>query len=58
MIRVIRLMEYTYPDIKDMDADMLNWYVPPNGSKKMALRGRLIRSAVITEPVFPEEEKE
>ena len=55
MIRVIRLMEYTYPDVETMDKNMMQWYISPNGSRRITT-DRLIRSAVIIEPIFPEEE--
>ena len=31
MIRVIRLLEYTYASQAECDKDMARWYVPPVG---------------------------
>lgn len=49
MIRVLRLMEYEYPDVETMDRDMSGWAVPPIGTKNFThtVRGRTIRSAIL-----------
>lgn len=38
-IRVLRLMEYTYPDVEAMDQDMGRWYI--QGKRSMGI-GRTI----------------
>lgn len=53
MVRVTRLLEYTYADVEDAIADMENWGVPATGVVSHR-RGQTIRSAVIG-PVFGED---
>lgn len=56
MIRVLRLMEYTYDTPEEAQRDMDRWMVPANGSKVVATRGT-IRSTIITNlDHTPEEE--
>jgi hypothetical protein len=48
MIRVLRLIEYTYPDNETAEADMQRWGVPANGSKKWGKHDdKVIRSTII-----------
>ena len=39
MIRVLKILEYTYPDIQAMDADMKNWQFN-NGFKEYELKDK------------------
>lgn len=58
MIRVLRLLEYTYPDNQSAEDDMGRWGVPANGSKKWGVHdAKVIRSAIITDLNFKEEEQ-
>lgn len=49
MYIVTRLLQYDYPDADTALADMENWQVPANGSRKFGRTARhpMIRSAVI-----------
>jgi hypothetical protein len=66
-VRVLRLLEYTYPNQETADLDMAQWGVPPIGAHKGASRrlpghatldshaDYMIRSAIIQQPIFAEE---
>lgn len=47
MIRVLRLLEYSYPDVAAMERDMALWNIPANGTKGPLGVGRTIKSAVL-----------
>ena len=47
MIRVLRLMEYVYPDVESMEADMGCWAIPANGKRSLGICGKSISSAVL-----------
>lgn len=51
-VRVLRLMEYTYPDFESADEDMQRWHVQHSYSPRS---GFIIRSTVILSPVPAEE---
>lgn len=61
-VRVLRLLEYTYPDQEAADRDMANWGVPPVGAREHGQRKphsngmnrMMIRSAIIQQPFEPE----
>jgi hypothetical protein len=54
-VRVVRLMEYTYPDIEAADRDMRHWQIPANGARD---QGNLtIRSSIILD-AFPDKTEE
>jgi hypothetical protein len=55
-IRVLRLLEYEYPDIETADADMGHWYMPANGSRVLA-KLVTIRSAIILNPFGKERDE-
>jgi hypothetical protein len=55
MIRVLRIMEYTYDSPEDAEEDMGNWYIPANGTKSGLRKGLHIKSAVILNLNFEEE---
>lgn len=48
MIRVLRLIEYTYPDSESAEADMSNWYMTAIGTKRIS-PNRVIRSTILTD---------
>jgi hypothetical protein len=53
MIRVLRLIEYVYPDAETMEEDMACWYVGPIGSKRIGIgKTKVIRSTVLTDLQF------
>ncbi len=47
-VRVLRLIEYTYPTQEDADLDMSCWAIPASGSRRV--NGKVIRSAIISQP--------
>lgn len=49
MIRVLRLLEYTYETVEEMETDLGRWQVPANGSRWWNPRkpGIGIKSAVL-----------
>ncbi len=51
-VRVLRLLEYTYPDTEAMADDMARWGVPANGEKLFGRIDRRIKSAVLPEKVI------
>jgi hypothetical protein len=66
-VRVIRVLEYDYPDQATAEADMARWGVPPNGvrngwgygpSRKDRENGTAIRSATTFPETMPREEEE
>jgi hypothetical protein len=50
--KVLRLMEYTYPDEFAFQQDWVNWQVPATGAKKW--NNNTIRSSIIQ---YPEREE-
>lgn len=49
VVRVLRMIEYTYPDIETADEDIARWNIPANGTR--AITGMYsIRSAIIMDP--------
>lgn len=48
MIRILRLIEYTYPDNQMAERDMGNWNFPGFGTKNFGL-GTVLRSTIITD---------
>ena len=39
MIRVIRVLEYTYPDVETMERDMMRWApASPEGARKGGMK--------------------
>jgi hypothetical protein len=65
-VRVIRVLEYDYPDQATAEVDMANWGVPPNGvrhgwgppSFRIRVPGTVIRSATTFPETMPHEEEE
>ncbi len=59
-VRVIRVLEYEYPDHETAERDMANWKVPPTGSWSVRA-GRTIRSATtfptLTDQVMSDDER-
>jgi hypothetical protein len=57
-VRVIRILEYSYPTHAECEADMARWFVPPSGIKRgIGLKGQtVIRSAVTLTELLPEED--
>lgn len=52
MIRVVRILEYTYPDVMTMEQDMNHWIVPAHGARQF---GRTtLRCAVLPLEYLPE----
>jgi len=49
MIRVIRILEYTYPDNITAEEDMAMWAVPANGTRKIGVKAKTktIKSATL-----------
>lgn len=45
-VRLIRVMEYIYPNAAAMAHDQRNWHVPANGEKSHR-EGYLIKSAIL-----------
>lgn len=61
-VRVIRVLEYDYPDQETAEADMENWGVPPNGVFRIP-KGRthadlVIRSAITFPRTMPHQDPE
>jgi hypothetical protein len=54
MIRILRLIEYTYVDNEDADEDMNNWQIPPIGGKSFGGQ-KIIRSTILTDLDFGKE---
>jgi hypothetical protein len=55
-VRILRLMEYTYPDNERAERDMMRWAIPPIGGR---LHGDMtIRSTILTNLNFGEDETE
>jgi hypothetical protein len=48
--KVLRLIEYTYPNVEAADADMKRWGVPPVGAKAVVRGTTTIRSTIIQHP--------
>jgi hypothetical protein len=40
MIRVLRLIQYEYDDVEQMEADMARWQLPANGSYQVGANRR------------------
>lgn len=64
-VRVIRVLEYDYPDQDTAEADMANWGMPPNGvrygfggGRFRATRGTVIRSATTFPETLPHHQEE
>jgi hypothetical protein len=55
-VRVLRLIEYTYPDLEIADIDMRHWNLPPSGAKQYKI-GCTVRSSIILDP-FPDNTEE
>ncbi len=51
-VRILRLMEYVYPDHEAAFEDMTHWAVPANGEKSFGQADRRIESAVLPPAVF------
>jgi hypothetical protein len=52
-VKVLRLIEYVYPDAKTMEDDMARWYIPPIGTKTIGIgKTQIIRSTVLTDLQF------
>jgi hypothetical protein len=51
MIRVLRLMEYIYPDNETAQDDMGRWGMPAIGNKELGV-GKSIRSTILTDLSF------
>lgn len=47
MIRVLRIMEYYYPDMEAASADMQHWQVAATGVKKFGTKGPVVHSTVM-----------
>jgi hypothetical protein len=47
MIRVLRLIEYTYEDNTRAEEDMARWQIPPIGSRRHG--NMTLRSTIITD---------
>jgi hypothetical protein len=67
-VRVIRVLEYSYPDQATYEADIARWQVPPNGTKNSGQtqinhetgarrKGTVIRSATTLVETMPEGEE-
>jgi hypothetical protein len=54
-IRVLRLMEYVYPDLEAAHRDMERWYVQGTTNPAFVSKGHSIRSTVILNPTPFEE---
>jgi hypothetical protein len=67
-VRVIRVLEYDYPDQETAERDMARWGVPPNGVRSgwgqpnvrglMFHTGTVIRSATTFPETMPHQEEE
>ncbi len=51
-VRILRLIEYTYPDYETAFDDMSRWGVPATGVKSFGQADREIRSAVLNPTVL------
>jgi hypothetical protein len=52
-IRVLRLVEYNYPDAKRMEEDMARWTIPANGSHQagnMVIKSATLPLEVLDDP--------
>lgn len=61
MIRVTRLMEYTFKDMEEAEANMARWAVPPNGTHNFGQGTKkhlVVRSAIIIDTGFERDEPE
>lgn len=52
MIRVLRVIEYTYDDAEDAERDMGHWKLAANGTMMVSGRSIVIKSAIITDLDF------
>lgn len=50
MIRIIRVLEYTYMDYRQAEIDMMMWNTPPNGVKRFG--NKTVSSAIIPPTTF------
>jgi hypothetical protein len=55
MIRILRIIEYTYPDNETAEEDMGRWQIPAVGIYKPG-KDKTIRSTIITDLNFGENE--
>lgn len=46
MIRIVRVLEYTYTDYQQAEIDMMRWNIPPTGAKNFG--NKTISSAILT----------
>jgi hypothetical protein len=57
-VRVLRLMEYTYPDLETAHADMSRWFVQgtwkPNDKSAVEIRSSVILNPTPVEVPLPE----
>ena len=53
MIRVVRVLEYMYPDVATMERDMSHWTVPAHGARQFG--HTTLRCAVLPLEYLPEE---
>jgi hypothetical protein len=60
MIRVTRILEYTYEDNETAEQDMGRWYIPANGTRIVGVPTNVksIRSATFINLFAPKEEPE
>lgn len=54
-IRILRLMEYVYPDAETAEEDMSRWMIPATGIRRMS-PNKLIRSTILTDLNFEDED--
>lgn len=55
MIRVLRLLEYTYPDNEMAEQDMARWSMPPIGTR---VHGKnILGSTILTDLNFEDPDK-
>ena len=57
MIRVLRVLEYVYPDAKTAEQDMARWQIPANGSYA-AGANKMLKSATFPFEVIEEKQTE
>lgn len=65
-VRVIRVLEYDYPDQATAETDMARWGVPPNGvrngwgqaARRSPYTGTVIRSATTFPQTLPHQDEE
>lgn len=55
-IRVLRLLEYTYPSVERMEQDMGNWTIPANGTYRTGSTNK-IKSATLPLEVLEAEDE-